>query len=102
MVITVGETVMTFDVDQTITIGRDETATIVIDNQHVSRAHGELRHEQGQWVYRDLYSTGGSLIEGHPVTVVVINRALDLEIAPPGGVTLRLEPQLLDSTDQKP
>ena len=66
---------MTFDVDQTITIGRDETATIVIDNQHVSRAHGELRHEQGQWVYRDLYSTGGSLIEGHPVTVVVIDRA---------------------------
>ena len=101
LVITVDETVMTFDVDQTITIGRDETATIVIDNQHVSRAHGELRHEQGQWVYRDLYSTGGSLIEGHPVTVVVINRALDLEIAPPGGVTLRLEPQLLDSTDPK-
>ena len=90
---------MTFDVDETITIGRDESATVVIDNHHVSRAHGELRQEQGQWVYRDLHSTGGSTIEGQPVTAVVINRALDLVIAPPGGTTLRLEPKPLDPGD---
>ncbi len=96
LVITVDGAVRTFNSDEIITIGRDEGATIVVDNMHISRPHGELRQEQGQWVYRDLHSTGGSTIEGQPVTAVVIDRALDLAIAPPGGVVVRLDPQPLD------
>lgn len=93
LVVTVDGVSRTFGFDDTITIGRDPSATIEVDNVHVSRAHGELRQEQGAWVYRDLYSTGGSTIEGQTVTAVTIDRALDLVIAPPGGVTLRLDPQ---------
>ena len=100
LVITVEGVTQTFDSDAVITIGRDETATIVLDNPHVSRAHGELRQEQGQWVYRDLHSTSGSSIEGQPVTAVLINRPLDLAIAAPRGIILSLDPQPVAASEQ--
>lgn len=84
--------VRTFAPHEIVTIGRDPKATIVIDDPRLSHVHGELRQERRQWVYRDLGSTHGSAIENQNVSAVVINRSLDLVLAPADGPRLRLVP----------
>lgn len=81
---------LTFAPDETVSVGRDPGSSIVVDNPHVSWAHGELRQERQQWVYRDLRSTGGSAIEGQQVSAVTINRDLTIELAPGNGPSLAL------------
>lgn len=50
-------------------IGRAKSADINIDIMSVSRNHGTLvKKANGSWYYNDLGSTGGSLVNGNPVT----------------------------------
>lgn len=49
-------------------VGRAKSADIVIDIMTVSRNHGTLvRNEDGDWMYNDLGSKGGSMINGKEV-----------------------------------
>ena len=50
-----------------VTIGRSLDNDIVLDDEHVSRRHAQLRRRYGQYVLYDLHSTGGTTVNGQPV-----------------------------------
>lgn len=56
-----------FDADR-ITIGRDESADLVIRDPSVSRLHAEFRREGARWRVVDLGSTNGTLLNGRAIT----------------------------------
>lgn len=47
-----------------ILIGRDPEADVVIDNVSVSRRHAEIRRDRGGWVLEDLDSSNGTFLDG--------------------------------------
>jgi pSer/pThr/pTyr-binding forkhead associated (FHA) protein len=54
--------------DQPVTnIGRKEENHVVIDDQHVSRFHAQIRNLQGRYVLFDLESTVGTSVNGTPI-----------------------------------
>jgi len=54
--------------DQQVTrIGRKRDNHVVIDNEHVSRHHAEIREAAGRYVLLDLNSTGGTTVNGKRV-----------------------------------
>lgn len=52
-----------FDRDS-ILIGRDPEADVVIDNVSVSRRHAEIRRDRDGWVLEDLDSSNGTFLSG--------------------------------------
>jgi hypothetical protein len=50
-----------------VTIGRGLDNDIILDNQHVSRSHAQLRRRYGQYVLYDLDSSGGTTVNNQPV-----------------------------------
>lgn len=48
---------------RTITIGRDNSCDIVINDSRVSRVHANIIEQGGRYIYRDM-STNGTLING--------------------------------------
>jgi len=54
------------------TIGRDDQADLVINNQWTSRQHCELSQSNGSIVVRDLDSKNGILLNGKPVTEAIV------------------------------
>lgn len=55
-----------------INIGRKNDNHLVIDNQHVSRRHAQLRAISGHYHFFDLGSTGGSTINGEETRNAVL------------------------------
>lgn len=51
-----------------VNIGRRSDNHLVIDDPRVSRTHAQLRVVRGQYVLFDLNSTGGTTLNGHPVS----------------------------------
>jgi len=51
-----------------MTIGRDHTCELLLDNLSVSRRHARLSWDRGRFVIEDLESANGTLLEGKPVT----------------------------------
>ncbi len=51
---------------KTITIGRDSSCDIVVNNSRVSRMHGVITYQNNSYVYRD-NSTNGTVVNGVPV-----------------------------------
>lgn len=64
----------TFEPGAVVTIGRDDSADIVVANRNVSRQHAraEMRHD-GRWVLTDLDSRQGSYVYGARATSVLID-----------------------------
>lgn len=61
-------TPMTFDKKvRVITIGRDASNQLVIDDNRVSRSHARIEYDESQCEYIDLGSSGGSRLNGKPV-----------------------------------
>ena len=50
------------------TLGRGETNTIVVPDPAVSREHAEIRAAGPTFILRDLASTGGTYVNGEPLT----------------------------------
>jgi pSer/pThr/pTyr-binding forkhead associated (FHA) protein len=48
-------------------IGRQKECEVFIDNSFVSRAHAEVRYEEGRWVVNDLGSANGIFRDGQRV-----------------------------------
>ncbi len=48
-----------------ITIGRDESATVVIEDQTLSRRHFIISREEEGFVLQDLGSQNGTWVDGH-------------------------------------
>ena len=50
-----------------ITIGRGLDNDIILDDKHVSREHAQLRRHHRQYVLYDLDTTGGTMVNDHPI-----------------------------------
>jgi pSer/pThr/pTyr-binding forkhead associated (FHA) protein len=63
----------TFAVEgDTVSIGRTTDNDITIDNHSVSSAHGSLTRQGDSYVLKDLGSTNGTVVNGQPVSEVLL------------------------------
>lgn len=75
-----------FPLDQPVTdIGRKNDNHIIIDDQHVSRYHAQVRKEQRSHVLIDLDSTTGTSVNGERIQKVVLTPG---DVISLGGVPL--------------
>ena len=51
-----------------MTIGRDHSCELLLDNLSVSRRHAKLTWDRGQFTIEDLGSANGTVLDGKPVT----------------------------------
>lgn len=72
-----------------VRVGRAPDNDIVLDDGGVSRVHGRLAPRLGTWIYQDLASSNGSLLNGHPVTEVALGIGDELRL---GGTRLTVSP----------
>src|SRR5262245_30737855 len=65
---------VTFEVwpERPITIGRDQSNTVVIDSAFVSKAHAVIRYVAGQYQVEDLKSANGTRVNGQPIAMSVL------------------------------
>lgn len=62
------KTLQVYDLDaDTIVIGRDEGADVLIDNPSVSRRHAQIRREGAGWVVEDLGSSNGTFLHNQKI-----------------------------------
>jgi serine/threonine protein kinase len=82
--------------DTTVSVGRGRQATAPLTDPHVSRVHCRIAVRGGQLLLADAGSTGGTLVNGRPVTAEL---ALDLgDVIHLGDTRLRVEAD--DLTDR--
>lgn len=72
-----------------VRLGRGPDNDIVLDDAGVSRVHGRLAPRMGTWIFQDLGSSNGSLLNGHPVTEVALGIGDELRL---GGTLLTVGP----------
>jgi predicted component of type VI protein secretion system len=53
--------------DETITIGRLKSNTIVIEDTSISLMHAKITRKDGQFYLKDLNSTNGTIVNGQPI-----------------------------------
>ena len=53
--------------DRTVTVGRHRNNLIVLHDEHASRWHAELFHEEGRWFIRDFGALNGTRVNGEPI-----------------------------------
>src|SRR6516225_58474 len=53
--------------DQRITLGRHQNNSIVLHDEHASRHHAEVFHENGQWRIRDFGALNRTRVNGDVV-----------------------------------
>jgi hypothetical protein len=63
-----------------VRLGRASDNDIVLDDGGVSRVHGRLAPRHGTWVFQDLGSSNGSLLNGHPVTEAALGIGDELRL----------------------
>ena len=74
--------------EDTVTIGRMPTSTIVLADPNVSRNHAEIRPQGTGWVLVDLGSTNGSRVNGGRVATHELHDGDELQF---GNTRLRFE-----------
>jgi len=70
-------------------IGRAQSATIVIDDNYISQEHALLTERNGQWWLEDLDSRNGTLLNGVQLTESAVISSGDLITI--GSVQLKVE-----------
>ena len=83
-------------VDPRLTIGRDKTNNLVINDEGVSVFHAELQQEDGKLFLRDTGSVNGTFLNGEPVS-----KRVEVKV----GDVIRLhlvELQIIDPTKAPP
>jgi pSer/pThr/pTyr-binding forkhead associated (FHA) protein len=97
-----GKRVVTLD-RSILNIGRKSDNHIVIENEHVSRYHAQIRINHGQYVIQDLNSTVGTSVNGEPTKEAILRPG---DVISLGGVpiifgqgTPSIELESLDSAD---
>ena len=73
-----------------ITIGRDQNCTLVLNDSYASSHHARVFPKDGSWWLEDLNSTNGTTLAGRPV-----HGAVELPVGVPvriGQTTLELRP----------
>ncbi len=62
---------MTFDIQGVVTLGRSQSARVLLDDSSVSAQHALLRPIDGVWTIEDLGSRNGTLVNGRPISAAV-------------------------------
>jgi pSer/pThr/pTyr-binding forkhead associated (FHA) protein len=75
MVVCTAEKTWSIDIanQDLITIGRDESCTIFIDAQNISRRHAEVHREGDTFILNDLGSTNGTWVKGNKIDQFILN-----------------------------
>jgi hypothetical protein len=81
-----------------VSIGRSLDNDIILDDEHVSRYHAQLRRRYGQYILYDRNSTGGTTVNGHPADETPLRHGDRLAFA---GIEVRFE-QLDATPDTSP
>ncbi|MGQ0618004.1 MAG: FHA domain-containing protein [Acidimicrobiia bacterium] len=63
-----------------VTIGRDHSSDIVVDDPLVSRVHARLAVAGGRWVLSDANSRNGVFFDGARVSTVTVDRAVTVRL----------------------
>ena len=71
-----------------VVVGSDPSATLVIDDPHVSRRHAEIRRTEGGIVLKDLGSRNGTFVGRLAIKEVVLTSGAEIRV---GTSTLRFE-----------
>lgn len=70
-----------FDLDRPrITIGRDPTCEIYLDNISVSRAHATVEMTDDEWVVVDQESANGTYVNGEPVRAIPLRDGDEIQV----------------------
>lgn len=76
----------------TASFGRDPASTIPLIDERVSRRHGLVRSERGEWIYEDLASSNGSFVAGARVSRLRIRGDMTIQLGNPvAGPAIRLQ-----------
>jgi pSer/pThr/pTyr-binding forkhead associated (FHA) protein len=65
-----------------VIIGRDTSCDICITSPSVSREHCVIEQLEGEFVIRDLGSTGGTLQGGHRIEQLRVEEGLEIQVGP--------------------
>ncbi len=60
------------DLSTPVKIGREEENDIRLNDERVSRFHAKVQEQEGRFILTDLESTNGTRVNGHPVTMHVL------------------------------
>lgn len=91
----VRDDVFHFPESTVVVIGRDPQAALRLNDRRISRQHAECRFDGGHWVFHDLKSSNGTFQDGQPVTSLIIDRPLALQLGDQtSGVPLEFIPEL--------
>jgi Nif-specific regulatory protein len=73
--------------ERPVILGRSLESTIVLQDEHVSRRHAEVVHQDGQWLIRDLDTPNGTRLNGERLgQSAVLEDGYEIGI---GGVVIR-------------
>ncbi|HEU0336370.1 MAG TPA: FHA domain-containing protein [Gaiellaceae bacterium] len=91
--VTAGGREIVLDGGETVTVGREQSAGIVIEDERVSRVHAVLRLEPDGWVLEDEDSRNGTFCDGRRVGRVEVAGGLVVRLGDPAtGPRLELTP----------
>lgn len=63
-----------------VLIGRADQCDIPINDSSVSREHASIERKDGRFLLRDLRSTNGTVVNGKPIDVAVLNHGDKIRI----------------------
>lgn len=63
-----------------VTIGREETNDVQLNDERISRIHAKLQEDGGNIIFTDVGSTNGSRVNGHPVQLRVLRAGDHLQL----------------------
>ncbi|MFV0445204.1 MAG: FHA domain-containing protein [Planctomycetaceae bacterium] len=68
------------DLTTPINIGREDDNQIRLNDERVSRCHAKVQEHEGRFILTDLDSTNGTRVNGHPITMHVLQIGDQLQI----------------------
>ena len=77
-----GTSLLTAELAETTTIGRDPTCNVVLPDDDVSRQHARILRKHGKYYIEDRDSLNGTLVDGEPVYTSKLGTETDLRIGP--------------------
>lgn len=97
-------------VDERLTIGRDRSNRLVIDDEGISVFHAEIRNEGGKLFLSDAGSVNGTYLNGHRIVQreeihsgdVIRLHMIDLEVVDPATAVKTINTQAINREPPKP
>jgi len=85
-----------------VTLGRDPSCDLYLDDETVSANHARFRYHHKQWWLEDLHSTNGTRLNGQKVTTATVLTSGDEVRCGKAKLVILLESEALPSNLQNP